>query len=63
MKLNFEVKSWNEYSPKHTSGEGVGVLLDLFCTQGHLLMHAKLFSGTTKCQKYIVSKNKPVWIR
>ena len=25
-------------------------------------MDAKMFSGTTKCQKDTVSKNKPVWI-
>ena len=45
----------------HTSGGGGG-LLDLPCTQGQLLMDVKLFSGTTNCQKDIVSENKPVGI-
>ena len=59
MKLKIEVKSLDNYLPPspltNTSG-GVG-LLDLPCTLGQLLMDAKLFSGTTKCQTDIVSKN------
>ena len=36
--------------PPHTSGGG---LLDLPCTQGQLLMGAKLFSGTTQYRKFL----------
>ena len=55
MKLKIEVKSYNNYPPHtHTSGRGGG-LLDLPCTQGQLLMDAKLFNGTTKYQKLLLS--------
>ena len=49
-----EVKSWNNYlSPHtHTSGEGGGLIP---CTQRQLLMEAKLFSGTTKYQNFLLS--------
>ena len=54
MKLKIEVKSYNNYPPHtHTSGGGGG-LLDLPCTQGQLLMDAKLFNGTTKYQKLLL---------
>ena len=49
MKLKIEVRSWNNYlppPPTHILGRGGG-LLDLPCTQGQLLMGAKLFSGFT----------------
>ena len=47
-------KSYNNYPPHtHTSGGGGG-LLDLPCTQGQLLMDAKLFNGTTKCRKLLL---------
>ena len=64
MKLKIEVKLWKTIPRPHlhTYTSGGGGLLDSTCTQGQLLMRAKLFSGTTKCQKYIVFKNKPVWI-
>ena len=53
MKLKIEVKSYNNYPPHtHTSGGG---LLDLPCTQGQLLIDAKLFNGTTKYQKLLLS--------
>ena len=56
MKVNLEVKSWNNYSPPptHTSGGGGG-LFDLPCTQEQLFMDAKLFNGTTKYQKFLLS--------
>ena len=58
MKLKIEVKSWNNYSPPlphtHTSGGGGG-LFDLPCTQGQLFMDAKLFNGTSKYQKILMS--------
>ena len=53
MKVKIEVKSWNNYPP-HTSGGGGG-LFDLPCTQGQLFMDAKLFNGTTKYQKFLLS--------
>ena len=53
MKLKTEAKSYNNYPPHtHTSGGG---LLDLPCAQGQLLMDAKLFNGTTKYQKLLLS--------
>ena len=56
MKLKIEVKSLNNYPPPptHTSGWGGG-LFDLPCTQGQLLMDAKLFNETTKYQKFLLS--------
>ena len=55
MKLKIEVKSYNNYPPhSHTSGGGGG-LLDLPCTQGQSLMDAKLFNGTTRYQKLLLS--------
>ena len=55
MILKIEVKSYKNYPPHtHTSGGGGG-LLDLPCTQGQLLMDAKLFNGTTKYQKLLLS--------
>ena len=56
MKVKIEVKSWNNYCPPntHTSGGGGG-LFDLPCTQGQLFMDAKLFNGTTKYQKLLLS--------
>ena len=48
--------------PPHTRQVGMGGLLDLPCIQRQLLMDAKLFSGTTKCQKDVVSENTTVWI-
>ena len=53
MKLKTEVKLWNYYP--HTYQEG-GIRLTLH--PGQLLMDAKVVSGTTKCQKDIVSENK-----
>ena len=53
LKIEVKVKSWNNYPP---SPRG---LLDLPCIQRQLLLDAKLFSGTTKCQKDIVSEKKP----
>ena len=55
MKVNLEVKSWNNYSPPppHTPREGG--LFDLPCTQGQLFMAAQLFNGTTKYQKFLLS--------
>ena len=57
MKVKIEVKSWNNYPlPTHThthiSGGG---LFDLPCTQGQLFMDVKLFNGTTKYQKFLLS--------
>ena len=40
--------------PTHTSGGG-GDFLDIPCTQGQLLIDAKLFSGTTKYQKFLLA--------
>ena len=58
MKVKIEVKSWNNFCPPppntHTSGGGGG-LFDLPCTQGQLFMDAKLFNGTTKYQKFLLS--------
>ena len=55
MKLKIEVNLQNNYPPHtHTSGEGGG-LFDLPCTQGQLLMDEKLFNGTTKYQKILLS--------
>ena len=55
MKLKIEVKSYNNYPPHtHISGGGGG-LLDLTCTQGQLLIDAKLFNGTTEYQKLLLS--------
>ena len=56
MKLKIEVRPWNNYLPPHThtSGRGGG-LLDLPCTQGQLLTDAKLFSGTSQYQKFLLS--------
>ena len=51
-----EVKSWNNYlsPPTHTPRErGGGGLIP--CTQRQLLMEAKLFSGTTKYQNFLLS--------
>ena len=56
MKLKIEVRSWNNYPPPHThTSGGGGGLLDLPCTKGQLLMGAKLFSGTTQYQKFLLS--------
>ena len=59
MKIKIYVRSLNNYltppSNTHTSGGG---LLDLPCTQGQLLMGAKLFSGTTQHQIFLFS---PAW--
>ena len=65
MKLNIEVKSLDNYLPPYPTHKHLGRVggsLDLPCTQGQLLMDAKLFSGTTKCQTDIVSENELVWI-
>ena len=45
----------NPPPPTTTSGEGGGGVLDLPCTKGHLLKDAKLFCGTTKYQKFLLS--------
>ena len=56
MKLKIEVKLWNNYlSPPHTHLGRGGGLLDLPCTQGQLLMGAKLISWTTKYPKFLLS--------
>ena len=48
MKVKIEVKSWNNYSPTHTSGGvGKGGLFDLPCTKGQLFMDVELVNGTT----------------
>ena len=63
MNLKTEVKSRNNHlpplPPTHTQtqthlGRGGG-LLDLPCSKGKLLMDAKLFSGTTKYQNFLLS--------
>ena len=41
---------------------GRGWLIRLTLHQRSITLYAKLFSGTTKCQKDIVSENEPVWI-
>ena len=57
MKLKIDIKSWNNYlsPPPYTHTPREGGLLDFFCTKGQLLMDAKLFSGTTKYQKFLLS--------
>ena len=46
MKVKIAVKSWNNYpTPTHTPREG----------GGGLFMDAKLFNGTTKYQKFLLS--------
>ena len=61
MKVKIEVKSWNNYFPPpplphtHTPREEEGGLFDLPCTQGQLFMDAKLFDGTSKYQKVLLS--------
>ena len=52
---------FSPFPSTHTSSGDRG-LLDLPCIKTQLLMDAKLFSGTTKCQKDIVSENTTVWI-
>ena len=41
--------------PTHTPRKGGGGLFDLPCTKGQLFMDAKLFNGTTKYQKFLLS--------
>ena len=55
MKVKIEVKSLINYSPSHTPWEGGGGLFDLPCTQEQLFMGVKLFNGTTKYQKFLLS--------
>ena len=58
MKVKIEVKSWNNYPPPtntHTPLDGGWGLFDLPCTQGQLFMDAKLFNGTSKYQKFLLS--------
>ena len=56
MKVEIEVKSWNNYPPTHTPQErGGGGLFNLPCSQGQLFMDAKLVNGTTKYQKFLLS--------
>ena len=58
-KSKIEVKLWNNYSHPPTrlggGGGGGGGLFDLPCIQGQLFMDAKLFNGTTKYQKFLMS--------
>ena len=57
MKVKIEVKSWNNYSPlphTHTSGVGRGPIR-LTLHQVQLFMDAKLFNGTFKYQKFLLS--------
>ena len=57
MKVKIEVKSWNNYSPLHPTHTHTlgGGLFYLPCTQGQLFMDEKLFNGTTKYQKFLLS--------
>ena len=64
MKLKIEVKLWNNYShPTHTSKEMGGGVIKLTLHPKTITNWCKIVqAGTTKCQKDIVSENKPVWI-
>ena len=60
MKVKIEVKSWNNYSPPshtHISGGGRG-LIRLTLHQGQLFIDAKLFNGTGRYQKFLLSPKK-----
>ena len=52
MKVKIEANHGINNPDTHTSGGG---LFDLPCTQGQLFMDAKLFNGTTKYHKFLLS--------
>ena len=53
-------KLFPPHTPREWGGGGGVGLLGLPYSQEHLLMDAKLFSGTTKCRKDLFSENIPV---
>ena len=57
MKVKIEVNHGITIPPSHTHTpqQGGGGLFDLSCTQGQLFMDGKLFIGTTKYQKFLLS--------